>query len=196
MGFLSEQCSITPLNETVLSQCKNFSCGDSDLDDFFWNDSVNYSKQLLGKSYCFRLDKDPSVIVCAFTVSNSAIKASDLPNNRKKKVTEEIPHSKQLKNYPAVLIGRLGVNQAFAKNKVGTDLMHFIKLWFADQDNKTGCRFIIVDAYNQPIPKKYYESNGFKYLFSSEEQEKSYFNINKEGLLETRFMYFDLISLD
>lgn len=196
MGFLLEKCSIFPLNEIVLSQCGRFSCGNSDLDDFFWNDTVGYSKQLLGKSYCFRLDEDPAVIVCAFTVSNSAIKTSDLPNSRKKKVTGKIPHRKQLKNYPAVLIGRLGVNQDFAKNKVGTELMNFIKLWFSDQSNKTGCRFIIVDAYNQAVPKKYYEFNGFKYLFSSEEQEKAYLNIDKEDDLGTRFMYFDLIQLD
>ncbi|WP_455672973.1 hypothetical protein [Phocaeicola sp.] len=37
-------------------------------------------------SYCFRLDEDNSVIVCAFTLSNDSIRVDILPNNREKKV--------------------------------------------------------------------------------------------------------------
>jgi hypothetical protein len=33
-----------------MSQCQSFSCGDSDLDDFFLNDVENFDIQLLGKS--------------------------------------------------------------------------------------------------------------------------------------------------
>jgi hypothetical protein len=73
--------------------------------------------------------------------------------------------------------------------------MDFIKSWFIDKANKTGCRFIIVDSYNDTLPLKYYKRNGFIELFSTEEQEKEYTNISEERGLTTRLLYFDLIVL-
>ena len=55
------------------------------------------------------LDEDLSVIVCAFTLSNDSIRVDMLPNSREKKVQKNIPHSKQMRRYPGVLIGRLGI---------------------------------------------------------------------------------------
>lgn len=71
--------------------------------------------------------------------------------------------------------------------------MNFIKGWFVHPMNKTGCRFLVVDAFNEPTPLSYYEKNEFNYLFSSEEQEA--ISAHKSGELKTRLMYFDLITL-
>ena len=150
---------------------------------------------MLGKSYCFRLDEDSSVIVCAFTLSNDSIRVDMLPNSREKKVQKNIPHSKQMRRYPGVLIGRLGINVGFAHRGIGSELIEFIKSWFIDAGNKTGCRFLIVDAYNEEIPLGYYQKNGFTFLFSSESQEAENTGFNKDTKLRTRLMYFDLISL-
>lgn len=150
---------------------------------------------MLGKSYCFRLDEDPSVIVCAFTLSNDSIRVDMLPNSREKKVQKNIPHSKQMRRYPGVLIGRLGINVDFARRGLGSELMEFIKSWFIDTGNKTGCRFLIVDAYNDEIPLGYCQKNGFVFLFSSEEQEAENTGFEKGTKLKTRLMYFDLIKL-
>lgn len=73
--------------------------------------------------------------------------------------------------------------------------MDFIKSWFIDKSNKTGCRFIVVDSYNESAPLKYYKRNGFIELFSSEEQEKEFTNFPLEKGLPTRLLYFDLIVL-
>jgi len=73
--------------------------------------------------------------------------------------------------------------------------MDFIKSWFIDAQNKTGCRFVVVDAYNEDLPIKYYISCGFDFLFSTEEQEKRYSNIQSNDPLKTRLMFFDLILL-
>ena len=73
--------------------------------------------------------------------------------------------------------------------------MDFIKSWFIDISNKTGCRFIIVDSYNDIAPLKYYKRNGFIELFSTEEQEKEYMNLSEDRDLVTRLLYFDLIVL-
>lgn len=161
---------------------------------------LNYTSELLGKSYCFTFDDDENQIVAAFTISNDSIKTYTLPNSRKKKINTDIPRQKQMKSYPAVLIGRLGVNKDFRKiegeeKSIGDQLMDFIKFWFIDKNNKTGCRFIVVDSYNSDVPLNYYKRNGFIELFSSEEQEKEYTNLPEDRNLATRLLYFDLIIL-
>lgn len=200
MGFLLDSCTLQILDSKILDTCKTFDCNHKDLNDFFKNDVINYSNELLGKTYCFTLDKDPSIIVCAFTISNDSIKTTHLPNARKRKVIKIIPREKHMRSYPAVLIGRLGVHKDFRKvsedeEKTGKQLMDFIKSWFIDISNKTGCRFIVVDSYNEPNALRYYEKNGFVNLFSSEKQEKEYSNIPNSKELLTRLMFFDLIIL-
>ncbi len=200
MSFLYERCTLKTYDTTIIENCDPFDCGNNDLNDFFANDALNYTSELLGKSYCFTFDDDERQIVTAFTISNDSIKTYTLPNSRKKKINADIPRQKQMKSYPAVLIGRLGVNKNFRKiegeeKSIGDQLMDFIKSWFIDKANKTGCRFIIVDSYNDTLPLKYYKRNGFIELFSTEEQEKEYTNISEERGLTTRLLYFDLIVL-
>jgi hypothetical protein len=200
LSFLADKCTLRLYDEIVLKECIPFDCGHKDLNDFFANDAILYNAELLGKTYCFTLDANPSIIVCAFTVSNDSIKTTNLPNARKKRVLREIPHEKQMRSYPAVLIGRLGVNTNFRyvageELRTGVQLMDFIKSWFIDSTNKTGCRFVVVDAYNEFIPLRYYEKNGFVYLFSSEDQEKEFTGLPETADLKTRLMYFDLILL-
>lgn len=192
MSFLFDNCSIYDLVDK--NDMSNFSCGDKDLDDFFTNDCFGYAKQLLGKSYCYKLDANPNKVVCAFTLANAGIRVDDLPNARKKKLETDIPHAKTLKDYPAVLIGRLAVSQEFRSMHIGSDVLEYIKYWFVDPNNKTGCLFVIVDAYNNTDTIAFYKHNGFKPVFSTDEQEKQYRHIKSEVTLNTRLMYFDLLS--
>lgn len=92
--------------------------------------------------------------------------------------------------------------------------MNFIKSWFIDPLNKTGCRYVIVDAVNKPKVIDYYKRNGFDFIFSSEEEEMEYTrrNYTRPSFLsrlkllcskkyaddngrKTRLMFFDLIIL-
>lgn len=73
MAFLESSCVRTVLTPSVLDCCNAFSCGNEDLDAFFRNDSVNYSRQLMGKTYAFIGAGSLRDIVCAFTVSNASI---------------------------------------------------------------------------------------------------------------------------
>jgi hypothetical protein len=195
LGFLQDYCTFSSVTEDLLASCESFDCGHGDLNDFFKNDVLNFSNELLGKTYCFRLDANPKVLVCAFTVANDSIKVNFLPNNRKKKVNEGIPREKQFRSYPAVLIGRLGVNSQYQSFGIGAELMDFLKSWFIDEDNKTGCRFLVVDSYNENGPMNYYKKNHFVPLFSTEAQEREYTGISEKQVLRTRLMYFDLIVL-
>ena len=177
----------------MINDLVEFSCGDKDLDEFFTNDCLDFAKQLLGKTYCYRLNDNPNKVVCAFTLANAGVRVSDMPNSRKKKIETNIPYVKTLKDYPAVLVARLGVSKDFRSMHIGSEVLSYLKLWFLDPYNKTGCRFVIVDAYNSPSTIAFYEQNGFTTVFSTEQQEKDYRHIISESPLSTRLMYYDLM---
>lgn len=195
-----EQCDFMELTEEVLQQCKGFTCKDEDITEFFTQDYADYAYQLLGKSYCF-VKPDTSEIVCAFTVANSSVKVDSLPSNLRNKLNRKIPNAKRRPQYPAVLVGQLAVSDLFSGHHVGDELLDFIKSWFIDPLNKTGCRYVIVDAVNHSKVFEYNQRNGFKFLFSSDEEEWTF--LHNKGLepttpiepMKTRLMYFDLIYL-
>lgn len=170
---LLSECTFERVTPTLLEQCEPFACGHDDLDEFFRSDYKLYADKLLGKTYAFR------VIV---------IRISGTENGEK-----------NLRRFPGVLIGRLGTNQTLSRKGYGTAVMDFIKAWFRSNENKTGCRFIIVDAHNNPDTIRYYERNGFQFLYSEEinEAKSMGLNIKRPNTLplNTRLMYFDLIKI-
>jgi GNAT superfamily N-acetyltransferase len=89
----------------------------------------------------------------------------------------------------------LGVDREFQGHNIGGQLLDFIKAWFIDEHNKTGCRFIIVDAYNETAVLSYYLKNQFQFLFSTANQEKTFFDIDTHSEISTRLMFFDLLYL-
>ncbi len=191
---LYDHCVMLSYNDDVRRNCESFSCGEEDLDDFFVNDADLYAEELLGKTYCWITVEKPHKIVALFTLSNDSIKTKLIPSNSKNKIQRNIVNPKRGRSYPAVLIGRLGVNKEFQGKSfhVGRQLMSFIKDWFRHEDNKTGCRFLVVDAYNKDSVMCYYKSNGFAPLYKTEELEKEYYNIADDEPLRTRLLYFDL----
>lgn len=109
----------------------------------------------------------------------------------KNRINRPIENPKRCRSYPAALIGRIGINEEFQGLRIGSQLIEFIKDWFRAEDNKTGCRFLVVDAYNNPRILNFYERNGFKYLHKSDEEELQYYRIC-DNEITTRLMYFDL----
>lgn len=73
--------------------------------------------------------------------------------------------------------------------------MHFsINGWFTHPANRTGCRFLIVDALNEDKVIEFYRKNGFYLVYDSEEEEKEAFLIDDAGQqLRQRFMCCDLL---
>ena len=175
------------------SDLAQFSCGDEDLDDFFANDAYLYDKQLLGKTYYFAM-KGNGKIVGAFTVANDSIKASLISTTIRNKLQRKIPNTKRTRSYPAVLIGRIGVASDMRGNNIGSQIVEYIKYWFTRRTNKSGCRYVVVDAYNSQGVLSFYEKNDFKFLYSTEEEERETFGLAKGEHLNSRMMYFDLIG--
>jgi GNAT superfamily N-acetyltransferase len=184
---LQTDCELVPLSDTRLIE--EFDCGDDDLNDFFNHDAIKYQQQFLCQTYFFR-HKETGKIVCSFSLSAESIKTYLLPGSRRKKIKELIPHEKNLKSYPAILIGRLGVSGGFEGQGIGTQLMEFIK-WFCLDQHRNLFRFILVDAYNNPAVLKYYQKNDFNFVFSTEQQERENFKNNIDTLY-TRQMFYDI----
>lgn len=112
-----------------------------------------------------------------------------------------------LTRYPGVLVGRLAVSCQFSHKGIGSEVLDFIKMWFLDETNKTGCRFAIVDAKNEPHVLSFYEKNHFKPLFPREIDEAFYTRPPKDAedrkqqiknprKLRTRLMFCDLLDDD
>jgi GNAT superfamily N-acetyltransferase len=194
---LLSECDLVRLTEEKLSTCKPFSCGEGDLDEFFAKDCLVNQRKLLGKTYLFCLKKQSDTIVTAFSLSNDSIRLTNrIADEYKEQFLDDTDlRDKTLKRFPAVLIGRLGTNKDFAGRGYGTAIMDFIKVLFRT-NNRTGCRFLIVDALNRPDTLHYYEKNGFRYLIVDERLEAKYMGIGMGHLpLNTRLMYFDLLKL-
>lgn len=158
-------------DETISS----FYCGDSDLDDFILNEAPLYRDSLLSVNYVMEEEDDS---VAFFSLSNDKISIHDFEDktNFNRFRSHKFVNKKRIKSYPAVKIGRFAIESKFQGNGIGSVLLDFIKGYFL-VDNKTGCRFITVDAYKSAV--SFYEKNGFVALQ------------NRNDVF-TQLMYFDL----
>ena len=157
---------------------KSFNCGDDDLNDFLLNRSNSFRKALLAVTYVFE-NIESKEIIGYFSLANDRVSLTDFKNktefNRFRR--NRFVNGKRMKSYPSVKICRLGINKDFHGKGIGSMLLNFIKSYFLEE-NKTGCRFITVDAYNDAIP--FYQNNDFQYLK------------NEEDDIVTRSLYYDL----
>ncbi|MBF0467236.1 MAG: GNAT family N-acetyltransferase [Nitrospirae bacterium] len=155
---------------------KPFDCGETDLNDFFLKDALNYLRQLLAITYFF---ENQDRTIAFFSVLNDRISESDSDKRVFRKIKKQMPHKKHYKSYPAVKVGRFGVDQQFHKQGIGTEVLTFIKQFFTNS-NKTGCRYITVDAYKKA--SGFYKKSDFDFLTSTDKTA------------DTRAMYFDLMN--
>lgn len=164
------ELSLLKENTSVTIDCEN-----EDLNDFFLNDSKKYQKELLSKTYCW-IDKENNKTVAMVSLSNDNI---ELTGSKKRRLFQREKH---FRYYPAVKIGRLGVDQNYKKNGLGSQILSFLKIFFVIK-NKTGCRFLTLDAYNETNVLEFYLKNGFLFLHDKDKNDK------------TRIMYYDLITI-
>ena len=158
-----------------------------------WNFQILHFSHSESPSENFSPQNNLGKIAAAFTVANTCLFTRMLPNSRKKKVGYEVRHSKGPINYPAVLLGQLGVDANFAGRGLGQQIIEFVAQWFSSRENKSGCRYLIVEAYNEERLLSFYASCGLKPVFNDIEQERIYRHLDDGKPLETRLLYRDLI---
>ena len=192
--ILERDAVMLPYTANIASYCESFSCEDNDLDEFFSKDAFLYEDELLGKTYAWINVAEPTKILGLVTIANDSIKAKFIANSARNRLQRSITNAKRGINYPAVLIGRLGVSSEYRGKglNIGSQILDFLKGWFRSFENKTGCRFIVVDAYNNEKTLRFYEKNGFKPLYKTEQEERGFLELSPNEPLETRFMFFDL----
>ena len=103
-------------------------------------------------------------------------------------------YEKQRKHYPATLIGQFAIFDAFSDKHLGDEFLSFVILWIISEAQQMGKRFVIVDAINNEKVLKFYERNGFKVLFRTEDEELIATGKGLGESLPTRMMFADLIN--
>lgn len=153
-----------------------FECKDDDLNGFLRDDAKNYLSELMAVTYLL-VDKEANQTVVYFSLLND--KVSYDPDNKSvwNKLSRTVSNRKRRKSYPSVKIGRLAVSKHYENRGIGSEILNFVKFLFT-KSNKTGCRFITVDAYAEAV--EFYKKNGFDFLTKKDANEK------------TRLMFYDL----
>lgn len=154
-----------------------FDCGRDDLNDFFRNDALAHKQQLLCETYFVKEvtveDESPVALI---SLCNDAV--------RREKVWDRLnlPETKKYSVYPAVKIVRFGVRRELQRKNIGTHIINMIKKLFLT-DNRTGCRLVTVDAYNDTETLDFYFKNEFESLSAKDKHKRQ------------RTLFFDLKRL-
>jgi predicted GNAT family N-acyltransferase len=158
---------------------KPFDCGTTDLNDFLFNDSKQYQEHLLTVTYFIENDTQT---IAYYSLLNDKIQLQEEGEKRKwfKRVSEKLPHPKRRRSYPAMKIGRFAIDNNFRNKGLGLSMIDYIKMTFIT-NNRTGCRFISVDAKKESLG--FYEKCGFEYLTETDKDK------------DARLMYYDLKRL-
>lgn len=168
--------SLIQIQLTSDTEIKPFKCAEPDLNGFLFEDAKHFQNELMAVTYLLE-DKDRGITVAYFSLLADKISFNPDEKSVWNRLNRNIPNSKRRKNYPAVKIGRLAVDEQCAGEGIGTFLLDSIKYAFTSV-KRLGCRFITVDALNSAIP--FYRKNGFNFFTESDSGD------------ETRLMFFDL----
>lgn len=140
--------------------CLSSNDTDRDLDNFIRQDAQRHYADKIAVTYALTREDHPEAALGFATLQNDAVvidRDSPLPE-----VAEY-----HYPAFPAVKIGRLGVSLDMQKVGLGTIFLQLVKRLMCVA-NRTGCRFITVDARrdkkNGIDTTSFYEKNGFALL--------------------------------
>lgn len=153
-----------------------FKCTESDLNEFLIEESKDYQAELLARTYLV-VHRASGNIAAYFSLLNDVIRLDETEKNIRNRINRNIPFSKQRKHYPAVKIGRLAVSESFAQQGIGRYILDNVKFIFT-HGNRTGCRFLTVDALTTATG--FYEHNSFRFFTEQDKED------------DTRLMFYDL----
>jgi GNAT superfamily N-acetyltransferase len=116
-GFVLE-----PLNTDLFPL--DCDCSDQDLNEFFQTDVLAHEQELYTKSYTLRYynaETGERLLPVAALISycNDAVRLKDFKDH-----AEELPEKKRYPSIPAVKIARLGVQQRYQGDGIGTLLLN------------------------------------------------------------------------
>jgi len=132
---------------------RDFCCGSEtwseDLRDFLLNDAQDQGEALLNTTYLWYDDKGAAVAFVAVSMDYAA-------NDKEARIVPEFTYTR----IPALLIGRLGVDERHQRKGIGSVIMSFVRTLAADSG--IGCRFVAVDVDKQNLGAlRFYSREGF-----------------------------------
>lgn len=158
-----------------LNICGSFDCGDADINEYFHEDVFEHREALISQTYCLYEVSSPKSILVLLDFCNDVVKSDEVRGR------VAVADRKKYRSIPAVKLTRFGVSKKYQGMHIGTKALNLVKKFFS-QDNRTGCRFITVDAYNTSAIIKFYEFNEFLPLTEKDKGKRN------------RAMFFDLIT--
>ena len=161
---------------TLEVNLETFKCAESDLNEFLIDESKDYQAEFLAKTYLL-INPANGDIVAYYSLLNDVIRLDETEKSIRNRINRKIPFSKQRSHYPAVKVGRLAVSETYVSMGIGRILLDSVKYIFT-HGNRTGCRFLTVDALNTATG--FYERNDFRFFTEQDKDD------------DTRLMYFDL----
>lgn len=159
------------LSFRVLQPSDDLSKFDCSLDDsmginqFIHSEALDYQKEKLGVTYLF-FYKNEIVGFATLAMAQIEIKEARFL------LSILLPSRVEIRDYPALLVGRLGTRNDFRGRNVGRNIC----LWCLDTARelcqKIGCKLVIVMTKGEPV--KFYRRVGFETFPKYEAKEKKW----------------------
>ena len=118
---------------------------------FYYNDLQRYQENNLST---VRLVKIEDKIVGYFTVSMNAIELDKLGKDEKVKDTTP-------KKYPAMLIGRMGIDKKHRRKGIGWEICQFCRGLAIEIGQKVACRYVMLHTTDDKNKIQFYNKSGF-----------------------------------
>lgn len=157
------------------SKLGDFDCGDDDLNEYFRRDAAAHRLQLMTQTYALTLKDDPNAILGLVDLCNDSIRAKECHT-----AAHTLPKGKRYPALPAVKITRFGIKRDMQRQGLGRLVVAMLVNLF-HVDNRTGCRFITLDAYNKPNVLAFYTQRHFDFMTDDDKDRNN------------RAMYLDLL---
>ena len=152
---------IVPFHEGY--EVESFDCGNDDLNEFLTTQEVaKYQEDLLGKTYLV-YRRDPWELVAYYTIASDRL---EIPKDWVKK---SMTRSRDVKIYPALLLGRLAVQLSLKGTGIGSIVLKYI--FTQALDSNQAIRFIRLVAYHDSLP--FYRNRGFEFVSDQDEAKAS-----------------------
>ncbi|MFB2768514.1 GNAT family N-acetyltransferase [Pelatocladus sp. BLCC-F211] len=145
-------CSLDSLDISRSSLKKiSFDCGNSDLNDYLKKYALINDRNGVAKIFV-AVSKESQVIVGYYTSSASTISTQAIPDELRGNFPKETP---------ALLIGRIAVEQSMQGRGIGKRLLRHAFEYAIEISQKTGVYAIRIDAKNEQIKEYYKKELGF-----------------------------------
>ena len=166
-----EQLSVKKLSEEL--DLSSFDCSVDDtlgLNEFIHKEALEYQKERMGITYVFCYQSIPVGYV---TLAMYTIEVKETRLQRLRIIRNE-------KRYPALLLGRLGVDNNYRERHIGRNMCLWVVGLAKAHSNEIGCRFVVVLTKKEKV--EFYKKCEFEIAPKYENKEKilMYFQIPTE----------------